>query len=142
MAERSVMPPVPPERELPPAETRAVNPQWNEAAEQIGSALGRAVATVRDMPARADQVKSEMRDRFEVIRGRGREKGAGVASRVRETAERKANELKERARENVHVARNRAQRLVRERPLQVILAAFGAAFIMGAVLRIWRSSSD
>ena len=140
MAQRSVLPVTDPERELP-AETRAVNPHWNQAAEQIGSSVGRAVATVRQMPQRAEQVAqeltNEMRDRLETIRS---EQGSSVTTRLREKAEETADELKGRARENVQVARNRAQRLAREKPLEIIVMAFGAAFIVGIALRIWRSN--
>ena len=140
MAQRSVLPVTDSERELP-TETRAVNPQWNQAAEQIGSSLGRAVAKVRQMPQRAEraaqELTNEMRDRLEVIRG---EQVPIVTARLREKAEQTADELKGRARENVQVARIRAQRLAREKPLEIIVAAFGAAFIVGVALRIWRSN--
>lgn len=145
MAQRSVLQVAvnDPERELP-AETRAVNPQWNQAAEQIGSTLGRAVAKVRQMPRRAEQaateLTNEMRDRLEVVRRR--EPGLGMTTRLRQKAEQTADELKGRARENVQVARNRAQRLARENPLELIVAAFGAAFIAGIALRIWRANRD
>ncbi len=140
MAQRSVLPVTDPERELP-SKARAINPQWNQAAEQIGSSLGRAVTKVRQMPQRAEQVAQELtnevRDRLEVIR---REQAPSVTARLREKAEQTADELKGRARENVQVARIRAQRLAREKPLQIIVVAFGAAFIVGVALRIWRSN--
>ena len=142
MAHRSVsqVPVSDPERELP-AETRAVNPQWNRTAEQIGSTVGRAVAKVRQMPQRAEraaqELTNEVRDRLEVIR---RQQGPSATTRLREKAEQTADELKGRARENVQVARNRAQRLARENPIEVIVVTFGAAFILGIALRIWRSN--
>lgn len=143
MAHRSVsqFPAPDPDRELPTGETRAINPQWNQAAAQVGTALGRAVNRVREMPRRAEQVaeevSNELRERFEEVRSG--EQPARVAARVREKAEQTAGELKTRARENVQVARNRAERLLRERPLEMIVAAFATAFIFGIGLRIWRS---
>ena len=81
-----------PERELPPLENRAINPDWNERAEQIGGALGRAVSKAREIPRRADEIRSEMRERFEIIRNRSREGSAGMATRLREAAGQKAEE--------------------------------------------------
>jgi ElaB/YqjD/DUF883 family membrane-anchored ribosome-binding protein len=131
-----------PERELPSGETRPINPRWNQAAEQIGSAIGRTVSKVREMPRRAEwiaqELTNEIRDRIEAIPTP--EQGGSVATRLLEKAERTADELKCRARENVHVARNRAERLARESPVEIIIAAFGAAFILGVALRIWRSN--
>jgi ElaB/YqjD/DUF883 family membrane-anchored ribosome-binding protein len=143
MAQRSVLqvPVTDPERELP-ADTRAVNPRWNQTAAQIGSTVGWAVANLRQMPQRAEHVKQELtneiRDRLEAIAIR--EQGPSVTTRLREKAEQTADELKGRARENVQVARNRAERLRRENPLEIIVAAFSAAFILGVALRIWRSN--
>ena len=140
MAYRSVsqVPVRDPERELP-ADIRAVNPQLKQAAEQIGSALGRAVSKVREMPRRGEQLKDELRDRLRTIR-QG-DTGPGIATRIRESAEQTADELKGRARENVHIVRNRAERLARESPVEIIVVAFGAAFLLGVVLRIWRSNN-
>ena len=76
---------------------------------QIGGTVGRAVATVRQMPRRAEraatELTNEMRDRLELIRPR--EQAANVATRLREKAEQTADELKGRARENVQLARTR-----------------------------------
>ncbi len=131
-----------PERELQAGESRAVNPEWNEAAEQIGGALGRAVNTALQMPHRASEIGSEVRERLEVIRARSRQQGASIVTRLREAAGRQSAELKGRAWENLQITRNRANRIVRERPLEIIVAAFAAAFLVGAGLRLWRSSRD
>ena len=129
-----------PERKLPASGPRAVNPQWNQTAKQIGWALGRAANRVREMPLRARRAKSDMRERFEVIRGRSREQGADVAARVQGKAKQAARQVKARARENLRIAHNRAERLSRERPVEIIVAACVAAFIAGMLLRIWRSN--
>jgi ElaB/YqjD/DUF883 family membrane-anchored ribosome-binding protein len=121
-----------------PADTRAVHPQLNEVAAQIGSALGRAVCKVREMPRRGEQIKDELRNRLQTIRDKY--EGPGF-TRIRESAEQTANDIKGRARENVQIARNRAERLARESPVEIIVAAFGAAFLLGIALRIRRSNN-
>jgi len=126
------------EGEFPTGETRAINPKWNRAAAQVGNTLGQAVNRVRQAPRRAQQVRqqirTEVRGRLEAVLDCAR------PARLRQEAERTAGELQSRARENVQITRNRAGRLVRERPLEMIFAAFAAAFIFGIGLRIWRSN--
>ena len=129
-----------PERELPIGETRALNPQWNQTAAQVGNTLGQAVNRMREAPRRAqqaaEQIRSEIRDGLEVIRDRAR------PERLREEAERTVDELESRARERAHIVGNRAARLARENPVGIIVGAFAAAFIFGIGLRIWRSNRD
>lgn len=97
----------------------------NDAAEQIGSAVGRAVRSVRELPEHLDALKH----RFTVIRGRGRE-----------AASEKVQDLKESTNQQVQRARQRIDHLVSEYPLQVIVTAAGAAFLLGIALRVWRSN--
>jgi ElaB/YqjD/DUF883 family membrane-anchored ribosome-binding protein len=97
----------------------------NDAAEQIGSSVGRAIRNVRQLPEQL----GELKDRFTVIRGRGK-RAAGE----------KAQEVKEAAAERVQRTRRRIDMLVNEYPVQVILAAAGAAFLLGVSLRVWRSN--
>lgn len=120
------------------------------AAEQIGSAMGRAVSVARDMP---QKIGGELRGRFQVISGQARQRGArsyeelksaageGI-DRVKDVAGPKVNQLGTRATEKMHLARNRAERIARDRPVEVILGAFGAAIVLGTALRIWRSNRD
>lgn len=129
-----------PERELPIGETRALNPQWNQTAAQVGNTLGQAVNRMREAPRRAqqaaEQIRSEIRDGLEVIRQHAR------PERLRQGAECAIDELQSRARERTQIARNRAARLVRENPVGIVVAAFVAAFIFGIGVRIWRSNRD
>ena len=97
----------------------------NDAAEQIGSNIGRAIRGVRRLPEHLGSLK----ERFTVIRGRGRR----VASE-------KAQEMKQAAGEQVRRTRRRIDETVNEYPLQLILGAAGAAFLLGVALRIWRSN--
>ena len=111
------------DRLLPEAHAR--DERLNDAAEQIGSNIGRAIRGVRQLP---DQLLS-LKERFTVIRGRGRR----VASE-------KAQDLKKAAGEQVQRTRRRINGAVNEYPLQVILAAAGVAFLLGVGLRVWRSN--
>jgi ElaB/YqjD/DUF883 family membrane-anchored ribosome-binding protein len=97
----------------------------NDAAEQIGSKVGRAIRTVRELPEQLGSLK----DRFTVIRGRGQQ-----------AAGEKAQELKDAAAERIERTRRRAGVLIEENPLQVILGVAGAAFLLGVALRVWRSN--
>jgi ElaB/YqjD/DUF883 family membrane-anchored ribosome-binding protein len=135
-----LQPVIDPERELPIGETRALNPQWNQTAAQVGNTLGQAVNRMREAPRRAqqaaEQIRSEIRDVLEVIREHAR------PERLRQEAEGTIDELQSRARERSHLVRNRLERLMREKPVGIVVAAFVAAFIAGMGLRIWRSNRD
>jgi hypothetical protein len=124
--------PVPVERQLPidsvitgATEREDGNPKLRETAETVGTAVGKAVNKVRDLPRRV----SEMKERFTVIRGRTREDASSAAA-----------ELKENARQKAYQARSRAQYYAREFPLEFLAGVAGVAFVLGFALRIWRSS--
>ena len=116
-----------PEHELPAATPELhrlpENSTVHNAAESVGSAVGSAVSAVRNLPDRLQ----EMKQRFTVIRGR-------TQGQARETA----REVKDKAQERVAEARVRINRMAREYPFGVVLAAAGAAFVVGMILRIWR----
>jgi F0F1-type ATP synthase membrane subunit b/b' len=135
-----LQPVIDPERELPIGETRALNPQWNQTAAQVGNTLGQAVNRMREAPRRAqqaaEQIRSEIRDGLEGIREHAR------PERLRQEAEGTIDELQSRARERSHLVRNRLERLMREKPVGIVVAALVAAFIAGMGLRIWRSNRD
>ncbi len=124
-----------PNRELPGREPIAIrgfpertySPRLNGTAEAIGSAVGSAVVSVRHLPGRLQ----EMKERFTVIRDRAQEEAARRAATLKVTAQEKARE-----------ARTRAAYYSREYPLHVIAAAAGLGFIVGIVMRIWRSRRD
>ncbi len=108
-----------PQPEIAPANRK------REAAESVGTAVGKAVVKVRELPRRV----ADMKQRFIVISGQRREDAVSSAG-----------ELRDNARQKVQQARSRAEYLAHEYPLQFILAAGAAAFVLGFALRIWRSS--
>lgn len=106
----------------------------NEAAESIGSAVGKAVDTVQHLPERLQ----DMKRRFTVIRGRAqRDVGAKT-----DELKFKAGEFKDEAALRVSEARSRAERIARQYPLQTILAMAGVGLLLGMALRIWRDHAD
>lgn len=111
----------------------------NQAAEQIGSTVGRAVQAVRELPERLQQARSSAKDRLSVIRG-GKESDAGDrVEELKDAAQEKFENVRQRASSFVRDTRIRARRVADERPLYVVAAVAVAAFVVGATLRIWRS---
>jgi ElaB/YqjD/DUF883 family membrane-anchored ribosome-binding protein len=90
-----------PERELP----EAGNPRLNRTAEQIGSALGRAVTQARRVPDTA-------RRGLHVVRDRAQEAGDGAAAQISNSASSLAENAQRRAREFVDVAEARGRVLL------------------------------
>ncbi len=125
-------------RELPA--NRAENPRWNEAAENIGRTAGRAVAKIREFPRQIEDAREDAREKLRAIRTQSQQAGEGRQSQFKEQAGQRLEILKNRAHERVLIARNRAQRMTRERPIAIIASAFGACFMLGVALRIWRSN--
>lgn len=121
-------------RELP-----AGGQSLQSAAEQIGSTVGRAVRAARELPERAGQVRTSLRDRLTVIRGRGGASVAEKASELKDAAQQKLEDGKQRAAELTRQARARALRVADERPLHVVLGIFAAGLVAGVALRLWRN---
>jgi ElaB/YqjD/DUF883 family membrane-anchored ribosome-binding protein len=122
LAEPTGVPVVPvPERELPVGSD--ANARLRITAESVGNAVGKAVNKVRTLPRRV----SSMKERFTVIRGGGTE-GASPA------------DMKETARQKIYEARSRARYYAHEYPIQFIASAGAAGFVLGFILRVWRSS--
>lgn len=105
------------------------------AAGSVGSTLGRAVNTVRDIPRR-----------LTVIRGGAGHKSSELAEEasaklddLKEQASAKLDDLKLQARNRAQLLRERTQFYIHEYPLQCLGGVFGAAFLAGIALRIWRT---
>jgi ElaB/YqjD/DUF883 family membrane-anchored ribosome-binding protein len=90
-----------PERELP----EAGNPRLNRTAEQIGSALGKAVTQARRVPNTA-------RRGLHVVRDRAQEAGDGAAAQISNSASSLAESAQRRAREFADVAEERGRVLL------------------------------
>ena len=156
------MPALEPERELPAATTRS-NPRLNEAAEAIGSALGSATRQVQNARDRftvipggsaqaTEQVKRTAQDKMLAVQekveeikeragsmvGEARTRATAALEDARFKASRIAQDVKDSAVERARLVRLRATRFSNERPLAVIGAIGGAAFLLGIFLRVGR----
>ncbi len=120
------VPPInfPSERPARVAPERRGNPAVNEKAQRLGRAIGSTVEKVRELPQRI----ADKKERLAIARSRRREDLANTAA-----------ELKQMAQQRVVEARHRARHFAYENPLQVIAGAAGLGFIIGFMLRIWRS---
>jgi len=166
-SEQTLPPDIPdlePERELPAATTRS-NPRLNEAAEAIGSALGSATRQAQNArnrfsvirggaggPAASEQLKQaarekisaaqekveELRDQAGAVVEQARNRATAALEGARVKTSRIAQDVKDSAVERARVVRLRATRFSNERPLAVIGAIGGAAFLLGIFLRIGR----
>lgn len=113
-----------------------------DRASSLGEAMGSAISSLRQ------RVRSGMR----VVAGRSRQAGSELdemADTAREKAEDFADEAQRRfadwrleARKQMYRGRLYARRMARENPAQAIGVIAGTAFVVGLMLRIWRSNSD
>ena len=131
----------------------------SEAVRPLDSRL--AVDTSDDLHENAREIAERVRDKFQVVADEARDRMndfAGRASELADEAGQRFNDLRERlndrlpvwkrqARERVDDARLAARRTAvqadqkaRQYPIETIAAAAGAAFLIGATMRIWRSS--
>ena len=164
-SEQTLPPDIPalePERELPAATTRS-NPRLNEAAEAIGSALGSATRQVQNARDRftvipggsaqaTEQVKRTAQDKMLAVQekveeikeragsmvGEAKTRATAALEDARFKASRMAQEAKDSTVERARLVRLRATRFSNERPLAVIGAIGGAAFLLGIFLRVGR----
>ncbi|HTK94156.1 MAG TPA: hypothetical protein VL382_00845 [Terriglobales bacterium] len=142
-------------------EYRPGNPRLNQAAEQIGATVGRAVARARGVGDRVGVIaggqsgpgiKEKVNELGEQARERVAELRDAAGERLEEMRDRaqrgisdareQLSEVAERARIRASEARDQAQRYARENPLQVITGALVAGVLLGIGLRIWRASHD
>jgi hypothetical protein len=111
-----------------PGEGAGYNPRTRgslaEASGQFAESLSRARGLARELPQRMEAV----RERFDEVRGRLGEESSRQFDRAKIYADRAW-----------HDARYRADRLRRERPLQLLAGAALAAFAVGVLLRMGRS---
>jgi len=131
--------------------------QMHEIAAQIGTALGKAINGIRDLPDRvrhglhlvkgqarehagsatdaaADMAQS-MSERISSLR----QEAAETAAQWKEKAGQRAGELNQLAGEQIAEARSRVAHATRETPLQMIMGFAAASFVIGFGLSLWRS---
>jgi len=121
-----------PEREWEP------NPALHTTARKIGSALGQAVAAMRDtaepIRQRADELRSRAQELGETARDKAAELREGAAQTYNEAAEQISATASERMAQAREFARNAPDRY----PLHLIAAAGILGVGIGIGLRIWR----
>jgi uncharacterized protein YjbJ (UPF0337 family) len=132
--------------------------QMHEIAEQIGTALGRAVSGVLSLPDRvryglhlvkgqarehagsatdaASELAQSMSERIYSLR----QEATQTASQWKEKAGQRAGELNELAGEQIAEARLRVAHAARENPIRMIMGFAAAAFVLGFGLSLWRSN--
>ncbi len=138
-------PPLPPLPEL--IKVPDHSPALEKRAREAGSALGKAVAAVRNMRESLRRREGESAGegiRGIAIRGKGRveELGEIAASRAQEwgtVVRERGQELRRRAQELWDRAQAKAQSTAREKPVHVALGAGAAGFLLGVALRIRRA---
>lgn len=132
--------------------------QMHEVAEQIGTALGKAVNGVRGIPDRVRKglhlVKGQARERAESATDAAsdlaqsmterisslRQDAAQTAAQWKTKAGQRAGEFNERAGEQIAEARDRVARAADRNPIQMILGFAAASFVIGFGWRLWRSN--
>jgi ElaB/YqjD/DUF883 family membrane-anchored ribosome-binding protein len=163
------------ETPAPPVVAAPANdPSLNRAAEALGRGVGTAVAEIRRLPRRLDDLKTRIHLVTQDAGGSGHHAGNSVEARVAERfdeveiglleladkaaiytseigsrANTRIAQLRREAQWKLYavrtIARHKLEDLRRwrpERPLQVVMVTASAAFALGVMLRIWRSSGD
>jgi ElaB/YqjD/DUF883 family membrane-anchored ribosome-binding protein len=124
-----------------------------EKARQVGAALGSAVVTLREARHALQQAGSNAREvagmrvneLAEAVKNKTREWGEAATSRageLRQATVEKAQDIRSQVKTGYYRTRLGANRLVREYPLHLVLAAGAVGFLLGVGLRIWRSNSE
>jgi len=121
-----------------------------EGAARVGAALGRTVSAIRKAQEQfsssgndQENLSSRVTDIGEKLRERGSDLGRETAARIDELKDRAADST---ARFRANAARRLREisrgtnRLIRERPVEMILAAGVIGLLAGIGLRIWRSN--
>jgi hypothetical protein len=142
------------DRLLPEAEDRS---RLEGAAETVGATLGKAVSAVRDIPRRftvikggagdrASQVAEQASARLGDLKSEAVNRAGELGNDVRNRAEVLGGEVRDQAQalgrqvqNRAYIARVRVRQTIHDYPLQCLAGVFGAAFLTGITLRIWRT---
>jgi ElaB/YqjD/DUF883 family membrane-anchored ribosome-binding protein len=127
----------------PVAVKRVKGADLESLARQAGTIAGEAVALVRQVRhalgdregggavGRIRDLRASATDRVQELR----RAAEGRAREWRRVAQEKAGNLREQARSRYEQARARAEQAGRDHPLQMVVAAGAAGFLLGAALR-------
>jgi ElaB/YqjD/DUF883 family membrane-anchored ribosome-binding protein len=118
-------PPIPPDRELPRAPRQE---EWKEAVKQ-------KMDDVKQTASRAAETASR------AMQDAGQQAAAGAAQ-ARDRAADIYRDSREQTLRAWRRTRVRANEVINEYPLHVIAGVAGAAFLVGVLLRVWRSNRD
>jgi hypothetical protein len=138
-----------------------------ERARQVGSAVGKAVATARKAQDKLRNIASSSSESAanlkETAKDKARLAASGIgdiadsarskaqewretavsqAGQLRQAAKEKSAELGSQIRSGYYRARIRANQVAREYPLHVVLAAGALGFAIGVGLRLWRTNHE
>lgn len=146
-------------RALPEEASPANNPRLNQTAENIGSAVGSTVremksrfrvvkggaqesisSTTDDLKQRAGETVEQAKQRASEVVQQASNKASEVLDSAKERASAAMDTVRAKASESMQSARNRAAYLKEEYPMQVVMGAAAAGFVLGVALRIWRSN--
>ena len=108
--------------ELPPAPSRL-----NNTAGSLGSSVGTAVRRLRVVRRRTDVVSPAT------------DESSGTMDELKDAAQEHIQDWRDSSRRAIHEFRHHVHRLRYEYPLQTILAFGAVGFVVGAILRTWRS---
>lgn len=95
--------------------------EWKEAAEE----------TIQDLKERADETLSKIRQNTSAAYEESKAKARDVYENVRQTSGEAARRM-----------RVQARYIRDEYPMQVVATVAGVAFLVGVLLRVWRSKSS
>jgi ElaB/YqjD/DUF883 family membrane-anchored ribosome-binding protein len=108
--------------------------------------------TAEKQESKMEVISNSVKSGLETVTEKSKEVGeklTEVAGETRDRAKdfaleagRRAQDLREIAIYRARQARREARRFANERPIEAILAIGGAAFVVGLLLRIWRSNRE
>ena len=132
-----------PEDEASFAETRVPGPEL--------VAVGPPTPPERELPSapKTEQLKQKVQEKVEDLKetvtrttARAREQAAETYERARDTVANAYSQSRDKTAETLQRTRLRSRYYMDEYPLRVIAGVGAAAFVMGIILRIWRSNRN
>jgi hypothetical protein len=116
--------------------------EWERRAVQLGTVAGKAVALVRRVRRQWQESGGQDQDALSKARKAAdvlRREAAASTEQWRQAAMKRSAELRRQAKAGYERSRDRAQQVGRDYPVQVVLVAGIAGFVLGTGLRVWRS---